>query len=175
MSRARALAACAELGIAAPLLRARRLRFHGEARRLQPVGLGTDGRDKMLTPAAATAWLSMREAAAAAGIDLLLISGFRSVDFQAALIRAKLQRGLSLDEVLRVNAPPGYSEHHTGRAVDIGATGCAALDEEFERTPAYGWLLGQAAQFGFALSYPRGNGEGFLYEPWHWCWHPSRR
>ncbi len=170
MSRAAALACCAELGITAPMLRARRLRFFAEARRLTPVGLGTDGRDKLLAPAAARAWQAMREAAERDGIALLLISGFRSTDFQAALIRAKLQRGVSLDEVLRINAPPGYSEHHTGRAIDLGAAGCAALDAAFEQTAAYAWLSRNGLRFGFVLSYPRDNAQGFLYEPWHWCW-----
>lgn len=170
MSRAQALANCAELGISAQLLRTRHLRFFAEAKRLAPVGLGTDGRDKMLAPKAAHAWLAMREAATLDGVELLLISGFRSFEFQAALIRAKLQRGIPLEEVLRVNAPPGFSEHHTGRAVDIGAAHCAALDEAFEQTTTYDWLSKHAEQFGFAMSYPRGNAAGFLYEPWHWCW-----
>lgn len=159
---------CEELGISTALLRARRLRFHAEARRLVPVGLGTDGRDKLLAPSAAKAWLAMREAAAQQGVALLLISAFRSAEFQALLIRDKLQRGLSLDEILRVNAPPATSEHHTGQAVDIGAEHCAALSEAFEQTPAYAWLQRHASAFGFSLSYPRGNAQGYLYEPWHW-------
>ncbi len=162
-------AALQSLGIPAALPRQRKLRRHAEARRLTCCGLGTDGRDKFLTPAAAQAWHALRQAAASDEIDLRLISAFRSVDFQAALIRAKLDRGLSLDEVLRVNAPPGYSEHHSGRAVDIGTIGCAALDEAFERTDAFRWLNDRAGAFGFVLSYPRDNPEGFLYEPWHWC------
>ncbi|MGH8446630.1 MAG: M15 family metallopeptidase, partial [Solimonas sp.] len=141
------------------------------ARRLQPVGLGTDGRDKLLVPAAAQAWLAMRAAAADDGVELLLVSAFRSVDFQAALIRNKLKNGRSIDEVLQVNAPPGHSEHHTGRAVDIGEAGTPALEEAFEATRAYAWLSAQAGRYGFRLSYPRGNREGYLYEPWHWCWH----
>jgi D-alanyl-D-alanine carboxypeptidase len=174
MSRARAHAACVALGITPALLRARALPYHAEARRLQPVGLGTDGRDKMLAPAAATAWLALCNAAQRDGIALRLISGFRSIDFQAALIAAKLARGAVLNEVLRINATPGYSEHHSGRAVDIGAENCAALDAAFEHTPAFEWLCRHAAAFGFSLSYPRGNPEGFLYEPWHWCWHAMR-
>lgn len=158
------------LGIDAALLRARGLHPYREAQRLQPVGLGSDGRDKLLVPAAARAYLAMQAAAAQDGIELQLISAFRSVAFQAALIRAKLARGQSLDEVLRVNAPPGYSEHHSGRAVDIGVAGTAALDEAFEDTPAFAWLQQHAQAFGFTMSYPRGNAQGYLYEPWHWCY-----
>jgi D-alanyl-D-alanine carboxypeptidase len=166
---ARLRAAFDAIGIAAALPRRRRLKRHHEARRLVTIGLGTDGRDKFLVPPAALAWRALQGAAAEDGIELLLVSAFRSIDFQTALIRAKLARGMRLDEVLRVNAPPGYSEHHTGRAVDIGVAGCAALDEAFEQTPAFAWLLGHAGRFGFHLSYPRDNDQGYLYEPWHWC------
>ena len=172
--RARVAAVLAELGIGPEHLAGRGLPLIPEAQRLTPVGLGTDGRDKLLTPTAARAWQALRTAAADHGIALLLISAFRSVEFQAALLRAKLDRGMPLAEVLRVNAPPGYSEHHGGRAVDIGCAGTAALDEAFEATPAYAWLQKHAAEHGFTLSYPRGNRQGYLYEPWHWCHGPTR-
>lgn len=167
---ARLRAAFDALGIPESLPRRRGLQRHREARRLVCVGLGDDGRDKFLVPAAAQAWLSMQRAAHGDGIELRLVSAFRSIDFQVALIRAKLDRGLPLDQVLRINAPPGYSEHHTGRAVDLGTAACAALDEAFERTAAFAWLQVHAARHGFVLSYPRGNDQGYLYEPWHWCW-----
>ncbi|WP_043113968.1 M15 family metallopeptidase [Solimonas soli] len=171
MDDARLAALHAGLGITAAMLAERRLRPHAEARRLQAVGLGSDGRDKLLLPAAARAWLAMRDAAAADGVALHLISAFRSVEFQAALIRNKLAKGQAIADVLRVNAPPGYSEHHSGRAVDIGDAITPALDAAFEATPAFAWLAARASRYGFRLSYPRGNAEGYRYEPWHWCWH----
>ncbi len=158
-----------DLGIAVEMVHARRLPLHAEAQRLQPIGLGTDGRDKMLTPGAAEAWVAMRAAAHAQGVELLLISAFRSVDFQAGLIRGKLAKGRAIEEILTVNAPPGCSEHHTGRAVDIGAVDCPPLEAEFETTAAYRWLTVNAARFDFVMSYPKDNAEGYLYEPWHWC------
>jgi D-alanyl-D-alanine carboxypeptidase len=90
------------------------------------------------------------------------------------LILGKLAKGRSIDEVLTVNAPPGCSEHHSGRAVDVGCAGTAPLEESFETTPAFAWLQRHAAAFGFSLSYPRGNRHGYLYEPWHWCHHQTR-
>ena len=156
-------------------LRRRGLKRYAQARRLTPVGLGTDGRDKLLRPFAARAWHSMRDAAAGEGIELLLISAFRSVDYQMQLIRAKLARGMTIEAILRVNAPPGYSEHHTGLAVDIGSAEVGALDEAFENTPAFAWLTANAERFGFAMSYPRNNAQGYLYEPWHWCCQPRPR
>ena len=163
-----------ELGIAAGTVRERRLPLYGEARRLCPVGLGTDGRDKVLVPGAGAAWTAMRAAAAGDGIELLLVSAFRSYAFQARLIRDKLAKGRTIGEILTVNAPPGCSEHHTGRAVDIGTPGCPPLEEDFERTAAFDWLRARAAGFGYTMSYPRDNAEGYLYEPWHWCWRAGR-
>jgi D-alanyl-D-alanine carboxypeptidase len=159
-----------ELGADPVLLRDRGLPLFADARQLRCVGLGTDGRDKFLAPAAAAAWLEMRESAARDGVELLLISAFRSFAFQLALIRGKLAKGRGIAEILTVNAPPGCSEHHSGRAVDIGARDTPALEETFEQTEAYAWLCGDAHRFGFHLSYPRGNRYGYLYEPWHWCW-----
>lgn len=163
-----------ELGIEADVVSARRLPLHPEARSLTPAGLGSDGRDKLLTAAAARAWFALRAAAETDGVALLLVSAFRSVDFQAALIRNKLAKGRAIAEILTVNAPPGCSEHHTGRAVDLGVAGCPPLEEEFETTPAFAWLAEHAGRYGFVMSYPRGNAEGYLYEPWHWCWRPQR-
>ena len=166
--RRRVAKALASLKIDPALPDSRGLSLFTEARRFVFAGLGTDGRDKMLEPKAARAWLAMRKAARRDGGDLLLISGFRSVDFQIELIRGKVEKGRTIDEVLKVNAPPGYSEHHTGCAVDIGCEGCPPLDELFEKTPAFEWLQANAQRFGFLMSYPRGNAEGYLYEPWHW-------
>ena len=53
--------------------------------------------------------------------------------------------------------------------------GRTPLDEAFESTAAYAWLAKHARRFGFSLSYPRGNPEGFLYEPWHWRYRRPRR
>ncbi|HUS23537.1 MAG TPA: M15 family metallopeptidase [Candidatus Binatia bacterium] len=170
----RVRAALRDLGIDTAVPERRALALHMEAPRLACAGIGTDGRDKFLAVPAARAWRTLAARAARDGVQLQLISGFRSLEFQVALIRGKLQRGLSLDEILRVNAPPGYSEHHTGCALDIGTPGCAPLEEAFEQTPAFAWLQGNAWALGFSLSYPRDNAEGYLYEPWHWRWRPRR-
>lgn len=142
-----------------------------DAADLVPVGLDHYGREAFLTPKAAEAWVAMSRAAAGAGLNLLLISAFRSVARQAEIVRRKRKRGLSWDEILRVSAYPGFSEHHTGCAVDLGAPGCAELTEAFEMTPEFSWLCAHAGEFGFKLSYPRENPDGIAYEPWHWMWH----
>ncbi len=111
----------------------------------------------------------MKTAAATDGIVIHLISAYRDIDYQYELLRRKLDQGDSLDSILKVNAAPGYSEHHTGRAIDLGTVDCPALVTEFEETPAFQWLEQNAHQFKFKLSYPRDNPLGIVYEPWHWC------
>ncbi|HEX8361186.1 MAG TPA: M15 family metallopeptidase [Longimicrobium sp.] len=139
-----------------------------EAAELVPVGRDMFGREQRLTPRAAEAWAAMREAAARDGIVLQLVSAFRTVEYQRGIIERKVAAGIPMDEILRVSAAPGYSEHHTGRAIDISTPGSDPLEEEFEHTDAFRWLVGNAERFGFALSYPRDNVYGIIYEPWHW-------
>jgi D-alanyl-D-alanine carboxypeptidase len=90
---------------------------------------------------------------------------FRGVDDQAWLIRQELLRGEDVGQVLSAIAAPGYSQHHTGQALDIERIPAGA---DFETTAAFEWLCRNAAEYGFELSYPRDNPYGIMYEPWHW-------
>lgn len=146
------------------------LPLHAEPSELSDAGPDMFGRPQQLTPQALVAWQNMRARAASDGISLLLVSGFRSVRYQADLIRRKLDGGRSLEDILRVNAAPGYSEHHTGRALDIATPGSPPLETSFEETAAFKWLSQSADEFGFVLSYPRGAACAISYEPWHWCY-----
>ena len=128
------------------------------------------GRQPRLEARTFAAWTAMKVAAASAGIELQLVSAFRSIAYQKELIERKLARGDSINTILAVNAAPGFSEHHTGRALDIGCPGYAHLEIEFEQSPAYVWLTSHAQAFGFHLSFPLGNSYGVQYEPWHWCY-----
>ncbi len=137
-----------------------------------PVSIGKDifDREQKMTPAAARAWLEMRAAAATDGIDLQVVSAFRAIDYQAGIIQRKLDAGQCIEDILKVSAAPGYSEHHSGCALDITSPGFEPLEEEFENSPAFAWLSESARRFGFRMSYPRDNCHGVAYEPWHWCW-----
>ena len=104
---------------------------------------------------------------------LEVVSAFRSIDRQIEIIQNKLDRSMAIEQILTLSAPPGYSEHHTGCAIDFNTPVCVATEEEFENTLAYRWLQEHAGSFGFTLSYPRDNTLGFIYEPWHWCFQPS--
>ena len=139
-----------------------------EATELVEVGPNLVGRMQRLTPATATAWSAMQAAASGDAIRLLIVSGYRSFDYQARLIRKKINAGQTIEAILKVNAAPGFSEHHTGNAVDIATPGSRPLTEEFEATPAFEWLRANAESFGFSMTYERDNPWGFIYEPWHW-------
>jgi D-alanyl-D-alanine carboxypeptidase len=158
-----------ELGIPEDYgLDGRKLAFE-EAADLVEVGPNLVGLMQRLTPETATKWAEMVDAAAIDGLTLLIVSGFRGIDYQARLIRKKINAGQTVSEILQVNAAPGFSEHHTGRAVDIATPGSRPLTEEFEASEAFRWLTTNAARYGFSMTYPRENAYGFIYEPWHWA------
>jgi D-alanyl-D-alanine carboxypeptidase len=140
-----------------------------EAASLVEVGPNLVGRMQRLDPDAAQKWQAMVAAAAGDGVALLIVSGFRSYEYQAALIRKKINAGQRIEDILSVNAAPGHSEHHTGLAVDIATPGSRPLTEEFEDSDAFRWLNANAARFGFSMSFPRDNPWGIVYEPWHWA------
>ena len=127
-----------------------------------------EGRAFQLHPDAFSAWKRMKDTAGAEGIHLYVVSAFRSIERQSEIIEEKRIKGLSEEDILKVSAKPGFSEHHTGRAIDINTEGFLPLEEEFEESDAFKWLLTNAKDFGFRLSYPRGNSLGIAHEPWHW-------
>jgi zinc D-Ala-D-Ala carboxypeptidase len=163
------------LGVPRDYARSRSMSAVREPRDLAFVGADMHGRPQWLAPRAARAFVRMCEAARLERVDLQLVSAFRSADYQLGILRRKRERGMAIADILRVSAAPGYSEHHSGRAVDLSTPGYAPLEEEFERSPAFAWLRRRARSFGFTLSYPRRNPHGITYEPWHWCWHARRR
>ncbi|MGY0503880.1 M15 family metallopeptidase [Luteimonas sp. e5] len=125
-----------------------------------------------LHPDAARAWSRMQAAARADGVRLEAISGYRSHAYQLGIFARKRARGLQVAQILQVNAAPGFSEHHSGFALDIGTPGQPPAETSFEATPAFDWLQQCAGDHGFRLSYPRDNPHGIVYEPWHWRFHP---
>jgi D-alanyl-D-alanine carboxypeptidase len=166
---ARVADALAEFAVSPAVLAQRGLEICREPTELVTAETDAEGREHLLVPAAAAAWARMVKAAGEDGVVLSIASAFRTLDRQAAIIRGKLERGAAIDQILCVSAPPGYSEHHSGRAVDVCTPGCPPLEPEFEQTEAYEWLSSHANDHGFALSYPRDNQQGYSYEPWHWC------
>lgn len=100
------------------------------------------------------------------GLDLLIISAYRSFETQTSLkARNKLTYGANTAN--RFVAEQGYSEHQLGTTVDLTTTKIADTSMSFELTPEYRWLQENAYKYGFILSYPKGNAY-YAYEPWHW-------
>jgi zinc D-Ala-D-Ala carboxypeptidase len=165
----RVKAILAALQIPLGSIAARSLVFHPEAADLVVAETGDNGKEHLLVPPAASAWRAMKTSALADGIVIDIVSAFRTIDRQAEIVRAKMEKGLSLESILCVSAPPGYSEHHSGRAIDVTTDGVRPLEQEFEHTRAYRWLSANAHRFGFVLSFPPNNRYGYAYEPWHWC------
>ncbi|MDR6671671.1 D-alanyl-D-alanine carboxypeptidase family protein [Xanthomonas sp. 1678] len=162
----------ASLGLdAADYARSTGLPLQAEPATLRGAGRDRYRRPLWLTAGAARAWQALQRAAMRDGVVLEAISGYRSHDYQLGIFARKFARGQTLQQILQVNAAPGYSEHHSGEALDIGTPGEAPAEESFERTPAFAWLRAHAAGFGYRMSYPRGNPHGIVYEPWHWRWH----
>ena len=121
--------------------------------------------------AAANKFLQMQQDAKKQGINLIPISGFRTVSEQEYLFfEIKAQRKQDASKRAEVSAPPGYSEHHTGYAIDIGDGNVPStnLSPRFDQTTAYKWLEKNAAKYSFELSFPEDNQQGISYEPWHW-------
>jgi zinc D-Ala-D-Ala carboxypeptidase len=124
-----------------------------------------------LRSAALPKFQAMTAAAKAAGVKFSTISAFRSIaDQEKIFFEIKAQRKQAPGKRAEVSAPPRYSEHHTGYAVDLGDANNSALDlkPEFDTTAAFKWLEANAARYSFEMSFPKGNLQGVSYEPWHW-------
>ncbi len=113
----------------------------------------------------------MQLIAAQKGISLKLLSGYRSIDLQREIFyENKSIRNQTAIERSRDSAPPGYSEHSTGYAIDVGDGNYpnTHFEVEFEQTPAFKFMKRFASKYHFVLSFPPNNKQGVTYEPWHW-------
>ncbi len=129
------------------------------------------GGNYRLRKAAASKFQAMVSAARSSGVNITTISAFRSIEDQKRLFfGVGAARGQQPTKRAEVSAPPKYSEHHTGYAVDIGDSSVPAtnLNQNFDTTPAYKWMKANAATYGFELSFPKDNIQKVSYEPWHW-------
>lgn len=121
-------------------------------------------------PKARAAFEKMAKAAMEDGLELVAFSGFRSYDYQKTLYDRYVKRD-GKEAADRYSARPGYSEHQTGLAFDIGEKGREELwlTNEFGQTEAGQWLAQNAHKYGFILRYPKGKEDitGFMHESWH--------
>jgi len=127
-------------------------------------------RFERLMPDAAFALMKMMYAARDDGVWIIPSSGFRDYDIQKELFNKQIQIKGSVKEAAKSVAPAGYSEHHTGYAVDLvdGYVPNTDISSSFVETKAFQWLMQRANEFGYELSFQENNNQGVKYEPWHW-------
>lgn len=101
------------------------------------------------------------------GEDSVIVdSGYRSLEKQQKILDYYFK--IEGDKVYSRVALPGYSEHHTGLAIDLevlkNGVGNMTGDEKEMK-----WLYDNAYKYGFILRYPQDkeNITGYRYEPWH--------
>ncbi|NJM78018.1 MAG: M15 family metallopeptidase [Acaryochloridaceae cyanobacterium RU_4_10] len=140
-------------------------------------GQGSNQRTESLDKEAAAAFEQMVADAKASGVRIIPISGFRTITDQEKLFERQIKRQGSPEAASRLSAPAGYSEHHTGYALDVGDGNHPEKDLkfEFEETAAYKWMVDRAQTYGFELSFPNNNVQGVSFEPWHWRYVKSGR
>ena len=111
---------------------------------------------------------ALRQAAEANGTPIVVISGYRSYDYQENLFTNRAEEVGEAEAALRT-ARPGHSEHQLGTAIDVLDPGVGDLTTDFAQTPAGQWVAAHAHEYGFVLSYPADAQDGSCYEfePWH--------
>lgn len=133
-------------------------------------GVGQYQRYESLAPDAALALMDMIYAARDQGVWVVPASAYRNIDRQRELFDNQVKRKGSSEAAAKSSAPPGFSEHHTGYAVDLvdGRNKEADINQQFSNTQAFEWLTQNAGKYGYELSFPENNAQGVNYEPWHW-------
>ena len=120
----------------------------------------------------AEAFKRMQAAARKDGAHISVVSGYRSSTYQIRVFKKKFKdvngnptypTDAQMKSRLKYSAPSGFSEHHTGLAVDINET-----ETRFKNTKEYKWLMEHAGEYGFEISFPQDNAQGLGFEPWHW-------
>lgn len=116
--------------------------------------------------------------AAEDGVEIKLLSGYRSAEYQKSLwdrsvseyMAAGADRSAAEEMTARYLARAGHSEHQTGLACDFCSPDWDDTQDDFFRTEQGRWLCANAAEYGFILRYPRMKEHitGIAYEPWHY-------
>ncbi|MBR1970348.1 MAG: M15 family metallopeptidase [Clostridia bacterium] len=121
---------------------------------------------QLLREETGNAYKKMREDALKQGLNIRVVSGYRSVEYQRGLYNRYLSND-SRENVDRYSARPGYSEHHTGMAMDI--FGSQDGLRNFENTPEYPWVRDNCYKYGFIIRYLVETEDitGYESEPWH--------
>jgi len=98
------------------------------------------------------------------GLNITAFSTYRSIDLQKSIWNNKVKSGRTVEDVDRLNARGGHSEHNTGLAIDV-----IKNNYTVENTAEYKWYKDNAHLYGFIIRYQNSkeNITGYSYEPWH--------
>ncbi len=107
--------------------------------------------------------LKMLEQARFDGVELVVESAYRSIHYQTRIFMRMLDEGRSFEDIIRYVAPPGYSQHMLGTAMDFYPS-----NWEFAETKQYRWLQENGGRFGFEETYSKHNRFMMPWEAWHW-------
>jgi len=125
----------------------------------------TESKDLKLHSKVIPFFEDMLEDAKSDGIDLWVVSAYRSFYDQASLKGAyTVTYGSGANAF---SADQGFSEHQLGTTIDFTTSGIGGGLDGFGSTSAYQWLLDNAHKYGFTMSYPPNNSY-YVFEPWHW-------
>lgn len=116
-----------------------------------------------LTVEMLSAFNQMAAAAKADGLNIFIVSGFRSYSYQENLYNRYAARD-GAEKADTYSARAGHSEHQSGLAADVNS-----VSNSFAETPEAIWLSDNCYQYGFILRYPEEKTDetGYQYEPWH--------
>ncbi len=133
---------------------------------IDPKYIYTQGKTLQIHTSVAPYLSTLLDAAKTAGLGLKLDSAYRSFGTQATL-KASYKVIYGAGTANSFSAEQGYSEHQLGTTVDFTTDSLKGELSGFNATPEYAWLLQNAYQFGFIISYPQNN-TSYQFEPWHW-------
>lgn len=97
------------------------------------------------------------------GIELLAESAYRSIHYQTRIFERRIKQGKNFEDIVRYVAPPGYSQHMLGTAIDF-----LPSNYEFAESDQYRWLQEHGGEFGFEETFSRHNRYNISWEAWHW-------
>ncbi|MCG6931942.1 MAG: M15 family metallopeptidase [Desulfofustis sp.] len=122
-----------------------------------------DGSEIYILAEALEPFVEMAARAHQDGVELLAESAYRSVHYQARIFKKRMKEGYRYEDIVRYVAPPGYSQHMLGTAIDFYPS-----NWEFAESEQYRWLQEHAGEFGFEETFSRHNRYNISWESWHW-------
>lgn len=144
-----------------------------------------------LRPEAHEAFVRMKRAAYQDGIDISVVSSYRSYERQRSIFERKyieytdedgMEPLAAIDKIIEYSTIPGTSRHHWGTDIDLidaskPAEGDVLDPDKFMEGGPFAdflnWMQARSEDFGFYLVYTdNAKRRGFKYEPWHYSYAP---